>query len=115
MTSFLCTRCNKVWIDEEYDNHDCTPIMKDYDTFKIAHFYTFTDNLKRSVLRVRTMTGRMLDMVIVPEDKVSTKVLYEPKKLLIEDDETESKFPSSTDKKHDKDYRQGNSTHQRKR
>lgn len=73
-----CRRCKKIVIEEEYDKHECEPLIKNSKTIQISSYYITKDNLDRDTIHAWGLDGTVLDLVIIPEDKNSTKIPYQP-------------------------------------
>ena len=73
-----CTRCNKKFLDEEYDEHRCIPEIKKMKTIKYAHSFTYIDATGRNVISIRAMDGTDFEFIEVPENKSLTKIPYQP-------------------------------------
>lgn len=89
-----CTRCRKITIDEEYDDHRCIPEIKGYKTINYASSYSIIDDQNRKITTFRGMDGIVYDMVEISEDKEHTKIPYQPKSNMEKttDDEPEPKI-----------------------
>ncbi len=77
-----CERCQKSLIDEEYSSHVCTPNLRGIKEIEVDYYYEHTSKNGDKVIMAKGLDG----------------FLYRLKKRL------------STESKHDKDYRQGNSS-----
>ncbi|MDE1842011.1 MAG: hypothetical protein KGI09_09040, partial [Thaumarchaeota archaeon] len=73
-----CTRCNKKFLEEEYDSHRCMPAIKKIKTIKYAHSYTYVDTVGRKVTVIRALDGIDFEFIEVPENKEQTKIPYQP-------------------------------------
>lgn len=79
MTNIVsCTRCEKVMINEEYNNHICMPEIKSFKTIKFTDYY-ITKNKNGTTIHVITKSGLDLELIEVPENKEFTKIPYQPK------------------------------------
>lgn len=73
-----CTRCRKVMINEEYDNHLCEPIMKDCKIIKFTSYFITKNNEGKTLLDITTINGESYMFEEVPEDKEHTQIPYQP-------------------------------------
>jgi hypothetical protein len=77
---FECSRCHKVLVDEEYDEHYCMPkIAKwhSWEPIKIAHF-SISEREGKRFIDMRSLDGTKFEFIEVPEDKERTKTPYQP-------------------------------------
>jgi hypothetical protein len=72
-----CSRCNKVLVDEEYEQHECMPEIKRWKKVKFTHFY-ISDKGGKKVIGIRSIDGTKYDFEEVLEDKEHTKTPYMP-------------------------------------
>lgn len=78
-----CSRCHKVLVNEEYDQHYCMPQIKKWHTWKpikIAHL-SISERDGKKFIDIIGIDGTKYDFEEIPEDKEHTKISYQPPKL----------------------------------
>ena len=64
-------------IDEEYDQHRCSPKIQDLKSFKFTS-YSISEKDGKKTLNVRGSDGTHYQFLEIPENKEYTKIPYVP-------------------------------------
>lgn len=65
-------------IDEEYQNHLCSPIMKECKIIKFTSYFITKNDEGKTLLDITTLNGDNFIFEEVPENKEYTKIPYQP-------------------------------------
>jgi len=72
-----CTRCHKVLVNEEYDNHRCVPKITGIVTEKCAYHFIYKDpDTGNSIITIMGFNGISYNFIEIPENKQYTKIPY---------------------------------------
>ena len=70
-----CTRCHKTMINEEYDQHRCSPQIQELKSLKFTS-YSISENYGKKTINIRGSDGTHYQFLEIPEDKEYTKIPY---------------------------------------
>ena len=73
--AFKCDRCHHIFIEEEFDNHLCTPKLKDVYDYEYDYFYVTKDYQNGDTIVIKTIDGDLYSF-INRKKKLSDKVPY---------------------------------------
>lgn len=73
-----CSRCSKVFINEEYDDHFCHPQTKVCKIIKFSSYNITKDEQGNEIVDIWTLDGTNYLFQEIPEDKEHTKIPFEP-------------------------------------
>lgn len=72
-----CTRCKKILVHEEYDDHECQLKIQNWKTLKFTSFYVVNLDGKK-VVKILADDGTKYEFLEILENKEYTKIPYFP-------------------------------------
>lgn len=85
-----CSRCKKAMIDEEFDDHNCSPALKGSKTILLDYYTKGKDEKGKEMLLAKGMDGIMYTFIV--DNEASMPLSFDPSDKNLQGDANRRRF-----------------------